>query len=234
VSGSKKDPSGTDKRNWYNDRYQFVVVQRNILALITLLSLLCSIAATFSISQLAPLKSVDPFVIQVDQKSGITQVVDPLKARELTANESINNYFMAQYIKARESYLGSQSAGYANYNLVRVFSDGNVFGAYQREITLSNPDSAGARLGPGGLREVRIASIKFLDKKMLPTDEESRRYIVTVQVTERSSSVTKVLHKSITIEFKYAELDLSAEDRYLNPIGFRVLKYRVDDINFEQ
>jgi type IV secretion system protein VirB8 len=109
VAESKKDNEKPDKKNWYNDRYQFVVVQRNILALVTLLSLLCSIAATFSISQLVPLKSVEPFVIQVDQKSGITQVVDPLKTRELTANESINQYFMVQYIRARESFLGSQN-----------------------------------------------------------------------------------------------------------------------------
>ncbi len=206
MADNKKDSSGVDKKNWYSDRYQFVVVQRNVLAVITLFSLVCSIVATFSISQLAPLKSVEPFVIQVDQKSGITQVVDPLRAKSLTANEAINNYFMVQYIKARESYLGSQSAGYFNYNLVRVFSDKFIFQQYQREITLSNPTSPGARLGAGGLREINIESIKFLDRKSLGGDQESRRYIVTIGVSEKIGGMSKESHKYITIEFKYGSV----------------------------
>ncbi len=235
MADNKKEDIKIDKKNWYNDRYQFVLVQRNILALITLLALLCSIAATFSISQLVPLKSVEPFVIQVDQKSGITQVVDPLKAKELTANESVNQYFMVQYIRARESYLGSPERNYYNYNLVRVLSDPSVFTKYQHEIILSNPDSPGSRLGSGGARDVHVSSMKFLDKRELPGGEESRRYLVRSLVVEKAGGVLpKNMQKLILIEFKYTELELSIEDRYLNPIGFRVLSYRIDDDNITQ
>lgn len=234
---TKKESSKNkvEKRNWYNDRYQFVLVQRNILTLLTAISLLCSMAATFSISQLAPLKSVEPFVIQVDQKSGVTQVVNPLKVRELTGNESINNYFIVQYIRARESFLGTPDRNYINYNLVRVLSGNDTFAEYQNSIILSNPNSPGARLGVKGSREVQIGSIKFLDKHALPGDEESRRYLVKVRIIERGATTAgKVLQQLILIEFKYTELDLTVEDRYLNPIGFRVLGYRVDDDNLAQ
>jgi type IV secretion system protein VirB8 len=224
-----------ETRNWYNDRYQFVLVQRNILALLTAISLLCSMAATFSISQLAPLKSVEPFVIQVDQKTGVTQVVNPLKVRELTGQESINNYFMVQYIRARESFLGTPDRNYFNYNLVRVLSGTEVFDQYQKDIILSNPDSPGARLGVRGSREVQIGSIKLLDKRDLAGGEESRRYLVKVRIAEKASSAAgKILQQLILIEFKYTELDLTVEDRYLNPIGFRVLGYRVDNDNLSQ
>jgi type IV secretion system protein VirB8 len=235
VATSKKDESKGEKKNWYNDRYQFVVVQRNVLSLITLLALVCSIAATFSISQLVPLKSVEPFVIQVDQKSGIAQVVDPLKAKELTSNDAINQYFMVEYIRAREAYLGAQDRNYYNYNLVRVLSDPTVFSHYQHDIILSNPDSPGSRLGSSGSREVHVSSLKFLDKKALPAGEESRRYLVRALVIERAGgALPKNMQKLILIEFKYTELELSIEDRYLNPIGFRVLSYRIDDDNIIQ
>ena len=233
---AKKENIKLEKKNWYNDRYQFVLVQRNILALITLLALICSIAATFSISQLVPLKSVEPFVIQVDQKSGVTQVVDPLKARELTANESVNNYFMVQYVRARESYLGSPERNYYNYNLVRVLSDPQVFSKYQHEIILSNPDSPGSRLGSNGAREVHVSNIKFLDRRELPNNGgELRRYLIRTLVVEKSGgSLPKNMQKLVLMEFKYSELELSIEDRYLNPIGFRVLSYRIDDDNIIQ
>jgi type IV secretion system protein VirB8 len=233
----KKDQAKTkvETRNWYNDRYQFVLVQRNILAILTAISLLCSVAASFSISQLAPLKSVEPFVIQVDQKTGVTQVVNPLKVRELTGQESINNYFLVQYIRARESFLGTPDRNYFNYNLVRVLSGNDVFDQYQKDIILSNPDSPGARLGARGARDVQIGSIKLLDKRDLPGGEESRRYLVKVRITEKASNAGgKILQQLILIEFKYTELDLTVEDRYLNPIGFRVLGYRVDNDNLSQ
>lgn len=235
---AKKEQSSTKeiKRNWYNDRYQFVLVQRNILAVTTTVALLCSMAATFSISQLAPLKSVEPFVIQVDQKSGVTQVVNPLKVKELTGQESINNYFMVQYIRARESFLGTPDRNYYNYNLVRVFSGNETFSQYQKDIVLSNPDSPGSRLGAKGSREVQIGTIKFLDKRELPGGEEARRYLVKARIVERAngSSNGRILQQLILIEFKYTELDLTVEDRYLNPIGFRVLGYRVDEDNLSQ
>ena len=196
---------------------------------------MCSAAVTFSISQLAPLKSVEPFVIQVDQKTGVTQVVNPLKVKELTGQESINNYFMVQYIRARESFLGTPDRNYFNYNLVRVLSENSVFGQFQDGIVLSNPESPGARLGVKGSREVQIGTIKFLDRRDLPGDEESRRYLVKIRVVERNSNGGgKVLQQLILIEFKYTELDLTVEDRYLNPIGFRVLGYRVDEDNLVQ
>lgn len=234
---AKKETTKTkiEKRNWYNDRYQFVLLQRNILVVLTGISLLCSLAATFSISQLAPLKSVEPFVIQVDQNTGVTQVVNPLKVRELTGQESINNYFMVQYIRARESFLGTPDRNYINYNLVRVLSGNETFAEYQASIILSNPESPGARLGVKGSREVQIGSIKFLDKRELPGGEESRRYLVKVRIVERGGAgSSKVLQQLILIEFKYTELDLTVEDRYLNPIGFRVLGYRVDNDNLTQ
>lgn len=225
-----------DKKNWYGDRYQFVVVQRNMLALITLLSLLCSIAATFSISQLAPLKAVDPFVIQVDQKSGVTQVVDPLKAHDLTANEAVNHYFIVQYIRARESFVDSPEHNKFNYNVVRVLSDSKkVFPAYALQMKLNNPNSIPIRLGQGGSREVHINSIQFLDKQDLPFGEESRRYQVKVLINENvSGHLPQALQRVILIEFKYTDLELTTEERYLNPLGFYVLSYRVDEDNVTQ
>lgn len=235
MASDKKDNIKAEKNNWYNDRYEFVCVQRNIFALVSVLSLLASIVATFVVFQLAPLKSVEPFVIQVDQKSGMTQVVDPLKARDITGNESVNQYFIVQYCRARESFMGTPDRNYYNYNLVRVLSDMDIFRAYQREIALSNPDSPGARLGAFGSREIHVASIKFLDKRSVSGGTEARRYLVKAQITEKSKTTpTKTMQKLILVEFKYAELELTTEDRYLNPLGFQVVNYRVDDDNLTQ
>lgn len=222
-----------EKKNWYADRYQYVVVQRNMLAVITAVSLLAALISAFSISQLAPLKSVEPFVIQVDQKSGITQVVDPLTATDFYGNESVNQYFMVQYVRARETFSGK--VDYNNYNAVRLMSDPTtVFNDYMWEINPNNKEGYVGKLStqPGMLRTIKIGNITLLDVTTDPADAMTvRRYQVRLAITERSPRAQQgtTIYKVVTIAFKYLDLNLSIEDRYLNPIGFRVVDYRVDE-----
>jgi len=234
VTQEKKDIQSLAKKNWYNDRYEFVVIQRNIFAIITLISLVLSIVVTFSISQLTPLKSVEPFVIQIDQKTGVTQVVNPIKSKELLAQDAVNNFFIVEYIRARESHL-SQDVNYYNYNLVRVLSDPAIFRAYTFEIALSNPESPAARMVNGGTRDVHISSIKYVSEDKDSAGNQTLRYDIRVQITERGTQAgTRVLQKLISLKFKYVALELTTEDRYLNPLGFRVIDYKAYDENVPQ
>ncbi len=227
MLGLKKDNGSTEKKNWYADRYQYVVVQRNVLTVVTLVSLVCALGAAFSISQLAPLKSVEPFVIQVDQKSGITQVVRPQTAQDLTANEAVNDYFMVQYMRARESY-GVADA--QNYNIVRVMSDPTIFREYATLVSPNNPTSLVNTLGNRAMRRIKVGTISLMDSKTDYDGLEKRRYQIHLLVGDESAGkTTQSYYKLVTMAFKYVELTLSAEDKYLNPLGFRVVEYRIDD-----
>src|SRR5271170_7424851 len=160
-----KQPQEKPDKNWYKDRYQYVLVQRKLLTVITLLSLLSTLATVVVISQLTPLKTVEPFVIEVDQKSGITQTVDPLTVKELTANEAVNNFFIVQYIRSRESYSITDYA--RNYNIVRVMSEPRkVYGGFIAEQDPNNPKSNAARLGSTGVRSVKFKSIIYLNPQL--------------------------------------------------------------------
>lgn len=216
----KNKKSTPEVRNWYKDRYQYVVVQRKILTVITLCSMAVTVATVIVISQLTPLKSVEPFVIQVDQKTGITQTVDPLTVKELTANEAVNNYFIVLYIRSRESYNANQIL--YNYNLVRVMSEGErVYPAFMEEVDANNPKSNVARLGSTGLRSVKFKSITYLKPNVAQ---------VRVLIEEKGDNIGSAqLHRIILIAFEYIKLQLTAEDRYLNPLGFRVTDYRIDE-----
>lgn len=205
--------------NWYKDRYQRVLVQRKLLTAITLLSLVCTLATVVVISQLTPLKTVDPFVIQVDQRSGITQVVDPTTVRELTGSEAINNYFIVQYLRAREGYHVSD-LGY-NYNLVRLMSEGGVYSQFVAEENPNNPQSNAARLGNTGTRNIKFESITYLKPQLAQ---------VRLLIEEKSDNLgTTQQHMIATIGFQYIKMNLAAEERYINPLGFRVTSYRLDE-----
>jgi len=216
----KNKKSTPEVRNWYKDRYQYVVVQRKILTVITLCSMAVTVATVVVISQLTPLKSVEPFVIQVDQKTGVTQTVDPLTVKELKANEAVNNYFIVLYIRSRESYNANQIL--YNYNLVRVMSESaRVYQKFMEEVDANNPKSNVARLGSAGIRSLKFKSITYLKPNVAQ---------VRVLIEEKGDNVGNTqLHRIILIAFEYIKLQLTADDRYLNPLGFRVTDYRIDE-----
>jgi len=207
-----------DNKNWYKDRYQYVLLQRKILTVITLMSLVCTLATVIVISQLTPLKTIEPFVIQVDQKSGITQTVDPLKVRELTTNEAVNNYFIVQYMRAREKYNINDIA--QNYNLVRIMSEsGKVYPQFVQEADPNNPKSNAARMGSFGERTIKFKSITYLSPQLAQ---------IRFLAEEKAGNAT-AQHKIAILAFEYVKMSLTTEERYINPLGFRVTDYRVDE-----
>ncbi len=217
MAKATKDLS--QSKNWYKDRYQYVLVQRKILVLITALSLIASLVTVVVIARLTPLKTVEPFVIQVDQKTGITQTVNQMTVKEITANEAVNNFFIVQYIRARENYLNNDLT--RNYNLVRLMSESNkVYGEFVRGANPNNPKSNAARLGTIGVRTVKFKSITYLS----PTQIQAR-----VLVEEKSESNLAQQHLIILLSFAYVNMALTLEERYINPLGFIVTDYRVDE-----
>ncbi len=210
--------NSSESKNWYRDRYQYVLVQRKILVLITSLSLLSSLVTVLVIARLTPLKTVEPFVIQVDQKTGITQTVNPASVKEITANESVNNFFIVQYIRARENYNSIDLS--RSYNLVRLMSEsGKVYREFTSGASPNNPASNAARLGTAGIRTVKFKSITYLT----PQQIQAR-----VLVEEKIAGNLAQQHLIILLSFAYVNMALTMEERYVNPLGFIVTDYRVD------
>jgi len=210
-----------ESKNWYKDRYQYVLLQRKLLTMITVASLICTLATVLAISHLTPLKTIEPFVIQVDQKSGITQTVDPLTVRELTANEAVNNYFIVQYMRAREKYNINDLA--QNYNLVRIMSESKrVYPQFVSEADPNNPRSNAARLGSFGERTIKIKSITYLGPQLV----QVRFY---TEEKGGGAGTGGIQHKIALLSFEYVKMSLTTEERYLDPLGFRVTDYRVEE-----
>jgi len=208
-------------RNWYKDRYQYILVQRRMLTTITVTALVCALGAVLVILALLPQKTIEPYVIQVDQRSGITQYVNPVTAKELTANEAVKNFFIVSYIRAREGY--SSINVYKQYEMVRLMSEPrNVYPEFLEVASPNRPGSNVARLGSLGSKNVKVKSITYLKPKVAQ---------IRVLIEERANGrkITARYHKIILVRSEFASMPLSTEERYVNPLGFRVLSYRVDE-----
>lgn len=216
MFGKKKPKNGQLEaaKNWYADRYQFVVIQRNVLALITLLALAGLGITTFAVARIAGSKSFEPFVLEIESKTGITTVVDQNTFSKFKADESVIRFFILKYINAREGYdVYNYSFDYGH--TVRLLSSGEVYRDFAKSIGLDNPKSP-IRLG-NKTRRVSLKSMTFLTAKKVQS-----RVLV-------SDSVDGELHRVITIDFEFFDLRLSMAERYINPLGFQVVNYRNDE-----
>ncbi len=212
----------SNTKNWYADRYQAILVQRNILAGVTFIALLATLISSYSVAQLTPLKSVQPFVIQVEDKTGVTKVIDPTKDKEIATSESLRQYFVTTYIRARESY---NDLNYKeNYATVRVMTDGSIFDAYRRFMHPDNPSSPVNLFARHSQRIVEFKSLTMVNEK-----SAQARLVVRPEGRLEQTGEMKPKNIVVWISFEFAKMELSAKERYINPLGFRVLSYSVDE-----
>lgn len=223
VSEQSTDTTGESDvqraRNWFEERYETLTVHRNILFALVFFILLFSIAAVGGIAYVINAKKFDPFVIQIDEDTGAARIVNPLVSKALTADESIAKYFIKKYVIARETYNPVDFETYAR-KIIRLLSSNNIYWGYRGYIKAdtNNP------LLKYGQKNTTFLTVKSWSK--LSEDEFIMRFALT-ETAGRQQSYNKIA----VIKFEFIAMELTEEERDINPIGFQVIGYRVDDDN---
>ena len=226
----------SESRNWYSERYETAIMQRNILLVIVILSLVCILVGVFMVGRIAVSKTVDPFVIEVEEKSGITNVVNPMEVKNLMADEVLRKYFLMQYLRAREGY-DPLDFEYNYGTVVRLFSERKVYNEYKAYVhdDTHNPQKI---YGAQSRVTLKIRSIQFFDEPRQGAEGRisSQETKVVVRFTlvvksDPSSDTTSTYNKIATIRFLFKPMEMNTDDRNVNPLGFQISEYRVDDEN---
>ena len=95
---SDKESKKIKIKSWYSNRYQIVVVQRNILLLLTIISIIAVAASVTFVKNMMSSKSLEPYVIEIDEKTGIATTIQQPTSQNYTANEVMRRYFINKYI----------------------------------------------------------------------------------------------------------------------------------------
>ena len=210
------------EKSWYSNRYQITVVQRNILFLFAVIAMIAVTVSVFFVKQVTSSKSLEPYVIEINEKTGIPTVVDQVTTERITADRAIVRYFLYEFVKATEGY--DPYTYPTDYQKVALFSTPSVFAQIRRVITDRYENSPAAILGNKGRLDVQIKSIQFFDP---PTKVQVR-----VKVNLQGRYTPKIKPERdllIDITYRFANLELSLEQRYINPLGFQVTFYRATE-----
>ncbi|MNK23309.1 Type IV secretion system protein PtlE [compost metagenome] len=179
-----------------------------------------------------PLKEKVPYLVMADPYTGtatVARLTGNFNERDVTTEEAINKSNVAQFILARESY-DSGLIGQRNWRTTLSMAGSAVSPAYMALHAETNPERPFRLYGGQRSVNVRILSIVLIGggEGRRPTGATVRfQRSVYDKATGRSQPLDS---KIATMEFTYDKnLRLGDEDRVLNPLGFRVTNYRVDN-----
>lgn len=185
----------------------FVAIVASVLACM-------SVAAVVA---LTPLKTVEPFVIRVDNSTGIVDVVSAMASAAGSYDEEVTKYFAARYVRAREGYVWSEAE--ENFRTASLMSNAAEQQRFTAAYRGGNPESPQNTYGRSATSRIGIKSISLINSNVV-----SVRYTRTIT---RGEDV-RTTHWVATITYSYANAPISSSDRLVNPLGFVVSEYRAD------
>lgn len=206
-------------RNWYEERFDKITVQRNILFVLLLILLILSIISVIVVAVIVNSRQFDPFVIQIDESTGMAKIVNPISSEILDGNEALARYFIKRYVIARETYNPVDFDTEAR-KIIRLLSTSSIFWNYLGYIKNKEIDPT-IMYGQKNTTFLIVKSWTKLD---------SKRYMLRFSINETAGD-KRVFNKLVVVDFEYVPMKLTEAERDINPIGFQVKNYRVDDDN---
>lgn len=203
-------------RRFDQDRLMQIERSNRIAWSIAIASGIVASVSVFAIAGLTPLKTVEPFVVRVDNSTGIVDVVSALTATAGTYDEAVTKYFAAKYVRAREVMSGAR---HKKTSARSPFYRPNRNRRASQPCIGQQPESPQNVYGRTATARIDIASISLINQNVV-----SVRYMRT---TTRGEEV-RTTHWVATLTFSYVNAPMSSTDRLVNPLGFVVSEYRAD------
>ena len=212
-------------RSWDLDRARAAERGAKRAWFIAAVAMLVTVLALVAVAGLTPMKTVEPFVIRVDNSTGIVDVV-PVLMGKADVPEAVTRYFVTQYVQARERYVGSLAE--SDYEQVGAYHSPQMNQAWAAAWNRNNPESPLNQYADGTTVRVQVNAVSFL------SPASGRRDVVQVRfLTARrqggqgdGQGVGQVTHYVSTLQYAYGTPSKDDRLRAANPLGFKVLEYR--------
>jgi type IV secretion system protein VirB8 len=204
--------------SWDTDRIAQTARSERRAWQIALAGWICALACALALLALMPLKRVEPFVVRVDNSTGIVDVV-PVYAGEAGLQQTVTRYFLSHYVSTCERF--SFATAESDYEECGAFH-----GAQRNQAwyTLWNPNNPSSPLNvhkDGGTVRVQVQSVSFFQRANGVADLAQVRYVTAERSGAGGEEHSR--HWIATIQYAYTQPSGDPKVRRWNPLGFKVL-----------
>ncbi|VAW00405.1 hypothetical protein MNBD_ALPHA06-1737 [hydrothermal vent metagenome] len=180
-------------------------------------SLVVALIAVIAVVVLTPLKQTQPYVIMVDKTNGFLQEIQKLdREAVLSENEAIIQAELVRYVVARETFDSTDMR--KRLNKIRLTSDAPIYRRYNVRLAEQ-------------VKQFNTQSKRKVNIKSVSMDAAGDAAFIRFSTDQLDDNQVQTDHWIATIGYKFVDLKIPAAERFINPLGFIVVSYRVDPEN---
>jgi type IV secretion system protein VirB8 len=206
-------------KSWADSQADAVTRQTRFAWIVAGVASGIALLLALTVMMLVPLKSSVPYVLTVDRQTGAIEMATSLTDGKLTQNEAVIQAQLAAYVVARETFDATDLA--AKYREVQLASSPGVAATYVAQMQASNPQSPLRTLSPGETIQITVRSVSLMTPGTALVRFVAARRLPDGRAGPERSYVS-------AISYGFSGKPLRAEDRFVNPLGFQVTRYRRD------
>ncbi len=210
-----------EAESWDTDRVEQVRRNARLLGWVAGAGWTCAVACAAALMLLMPLKRVEPFVVRVDNATGIVDVVPSYDGRP-TPQEAVTRYFLTHYVTTCERF--NFSTAESDYEECGAFHSARRNQLWCAQWAATNPASPLNLYKDGSTVRVQVESVSFFTRESGLADLAQVRYLKAIR--PGGGAEEKFTHWVATLEYAYAEPPKDPRTRRWNPLGFKVVDFK--------
>jgi len=212
-----------DAQSWDADRAAQFRRSARLAWWIAAAGWVCAVASDAALVALMPLKRVEPYVVRVDDRSGIVDVV-PIYAGNVAQPEAVTRYFLTHYLTVCERF--AYATAESDYEECGAFNSASLNQAWFAKWTPTNPSSPLNLYKDGTTVRVEVQSVSFFTRASGLTDLAQVRYLKAMRPAAGAGETFS--HWIATLQYAYASPPKDPKVRRWNPLGFRILEFKTE------
>ena len=170
---------------------------------------------------LMPLKRVEPFVVRVDNTTGVVDVV-PVYTSRTAVPEAVTRYLLTHYVTVCERF--NYATAESDYEECGSFHTAQRNQAWYALWNPTNPASPLNVYKDGTTVRAQVVSVSFFKRSSGVADLAQVRYVKAKRAAGSASEETT--HWIATIQYVYADPSSNPKVRGWNPLGFKIVDFR--------
>jgi type IV secretion system protein VirB8 len=181
----------------------------------------CAVFAAAAIVILMPLKRIEPFVVRVDNSTGIVDVV-PMNDARATPQEAVTRYFLTHYLTVCERF--NFATAESDYEECGAFHSPQRNQVWYALWSATNPASPLNVHKDGSTVRVQVKSVSFFTRASGLSDLAQIRYVKAARQSFGSEEAFS--HWIATVQYAYSDPAKDPKTRRWNPLGFKIIDFR--------
>jgi len=172
---------------------------------------------------LMPLKHVEPFVIRVDNTTGVVDVVPVFAGRE-AMQETVTRYLLDHYVTVCERF--NFATAESDYEECGAFHSAARNQAWFAQWDRANPTSPLNVFKDGTSVRAQVSAVSFFKRGTGLQDLAQIRYIKAVR--SPGGGQDQLTHWIASVQYQYGEPSRDPRIRRWNPLGFKILDFHAE------